>query len=306
LKVLLTGATGFIGSHVARALVRASHEVHAIVRPDDNMWRIQDILPALRVIRANILDSAFSLQPSVFDACIHLAWYVEPGKYLEAPENKQWVEASLRLARTLKDSGCRRFVAAGTCFEYAPSDPPQRETSHTEPSTLYVQSKLELFHALQTVGIEFAWVRFFYQYGPQEDPRRLVPVIINSLLNAQEAKLVAGDRTRDYLYIEDVASAVCAVAQSKITGAVNIGSSVPITVRDVALKIGNLLDRVDLIKVGALPYSASEPMHLLADNTKLRQGTGWRPGISLNDGLRQTVDWWKSQQRPKPPTPLTH
>jgi nucleoside-diphosphate-sugar epimerase len=304
-KVLLTGGTGFIGSHIARTLVRASHKVHAIVRPDDNMWRVGDILPSLRIIRADLLDPAFSLQPASFDVGIHLAWYVEPGKYLEGPQNKQWVEASLRLARTLKNLGCRRFVAAGTCFEYAPSDPPQRETTLTKPSTLYVQSKLELFHALQSVGIEFAWVRFFYQYGPHEDPRRLVPVIINSLLNAQEVKLVPGDRTRDYLYIEDVASAVCAVAQSRITGAVNIGSGVPVTVRDVALKIGDLLDRVDLIKVGALPHSANEPMHLLADNTKLR-GTGWKPLVSLDAGLRQTVEWWKSQSCSTPPTSSGH
>jgi nucleoside-diphosphate-sugar epimerase len=304
-KILLTGATGFIGSHVARALIRARHEVHAIVHPDDDMWRIRDILPSLCIMRADILDSPFSLQPSAFDACIHLAWYVEPGKYLHAPQNKDWVDASLQLARALKDSGCRRFIAAGTCFEYAPSDPPQRESSRTEPSTLYVQSKLELFHALQSVGIEFTWVRFFYQYGPHEDPRRLVPVIINSLLSAQEVKLVPGDRMRDYLYIEDVASAVCAVVQSRITGAVNIGSGAPVTVRDIALKIGHLLDRIDLIKLGALPYSANEPMHIVADNTKL-SSIGWSPRFNLDDGLRQTVEWWKSQQRPAPPPMSTH
>jgi nucleoside-diphosphate-sugar epimerase len=269
------------------------------------MWRIRDILPSLRIVSADLLDLAFTLPPVSFDACIHLAWYVEPGKYLDSPQNRDWVEASLRLARTLKDSGCQRFVAAGTCFEYAPADPPQRESTPTAPSTLYVDSKLNLLHALEAVGIEFSWLRFFYQYGPQEDPRRLVPVIINSLLNGQEVKLVPGDRMRDYLYIEDVASAVCAVAQSNITGAVNIGSGVPATVHDIALKIGHLLDRVDLLRFGALPYSAKEPMHLLADNTKLRDNTGWEPRVSLNDGLRQTVEWWKSQQRPRPPIAST-
>jgi nucleoside-diphosphate-sugar epimerase len=98
---------------------------------------------------------------------------------------------------------------------------------------------------------------------------------------------------------------VCAVAQSSLTGAVNIGSGVTVTVRDIALKIGGLLNRVDLIKLGALPYSANEPMHLLADNTKLRS-TGWNSRTSLNDGLRETVEWWKSQQRPGPPTLSTH
>jgi len=66
-------------------------------------------------------------------------------------------------------------------------------------------------------------------------------------------------------------------------------------VRDIALKIGELLDRVELIKLGALPWSPTEPMHILADNTKLREGTGWKPRYNLEDGLRQTIDWWKKR-----------
>jgi len=294
-KILVTGAAGFIGSHIARELVRQGHEVHALVRPQTDLGRIQDIRDSLHFIHGDLLDSSFILHPSSFDACLHLAWYVEPGKYLHAPLNKDWVEATLRLARNLRDAGCRRFVGAGTCFEYAPCDPPQSESTPTAPSTVYVQSKLELFHALPSVGIDFAWVRFFYQYGPYEDPRRLVPVVINRLRQGQEAKLVTGDRLRDYLHIADVASAVGAVAQSKLTGAVNIGSGVRMTVRDIALKIGELFDRVDLIKLGAYPDSPTEPMHLLADNSKLRDGTGWKPRYDLDAGLRQTIEWWKGR-----------
>ncbi|MGH9592261.1 MAG: GDP-mannose 4,6-dehydratase, partial [Bryobacteraceae bacterium] len=121
----------------------------------------------------------------------------------------------------------------------------------------------------------------------------LVPVVINLLRCGQEAKLVVGDRIRDYLHVEDVASAVCAVAHSQLTGAVNIGSGVRVTVRDIALKIGELLGRVDLIKLVALPDSPTEPMHLLADNTRLREGTGWKPRYDLDSGLRQTIEWWK-------------
>jgi len=293
MRILLTGAAGFIGSRIARQLVREGHEVHALVRPQTNLWRVEDIRDSLHFTHGDLLDPSVALPSSRFDLCLHLAWYVEPGKYLQSPLNKDWVEASLRLARSLKQAGCPRFIAAGTCFEYAASDPPQRETTPLEPTTPYVRAKIELFQALQAVGIDFAWVRFFYQYGPYEDPRRLIPVVINRLLHDEEVKLVPGDRIRDYLHVEDVASAVCAVAQSKLTGPVNIGSAVPVTVRDIALKIGELLDRADLIKPGALPWSSTEPMHLLADNTKLREGTGWAPRYSLDDGLRQTIDWWK-------------
>jgi len=294
-KILVTGAAGFIGSHIALQLVREGHEVHAVVKPETSLWRLEDIRDSLHFIHGDLLDPSSIPHPLQFDVCIHLAWYVEPGKYLHSPLNKAWVEASLRLARYLKIAGCRRFVAAGTCFEYASSDPPQHESTPTAPSTPYVESKLELFNALPSVGIDFAWVRFFYQYGPYEDPRRLMPVVINLLRRGEEAKLVPGDRIRDYLHIEDVASAVCAIAQSKLTGAVNVGSGAPITIRDIAVKIGELLNRPDLIKLGAFPWSPTEPMHILADNTKLREGTGWKPRYNLEDGLRQTIDWWKSR-----------
>lgn len=294
MKVLLTGTAGFVGSHVARELVREGHEVHAVVRPTTDLGRIEDLRDSLHFIQGDILDSSFVPSPSVFDCCIHLAWYVEPGKYLQSPLNKDWVTASLRLARFLQGAGCRRFIATGTCFEYAPSDPPQRESSPTKLSTPYVQAKLELLEALQSLDIETAWVRLFYQYGPGEDPRRLVPVVINNLLRGQEMKLVPGERVRDFLHIEDVARAVCAIAGSNLTGAVNIGSGVPTTVREIALNIGEILHRVDLLKIGALPYGPTEPMDLLADNTKLR-GTGWSQRYALEEGLHETIDWWKSR-----------
>ena len=267
MKVLLTGATGFIGSHVARAL--AGHEVVTLGR--------------------DLLSPTFRFPLSVFDVCIHLAWYVEPGKYLESSLNEQWVDASLRLARTIR---CRRFIGAGTCFEYAPSDEPLRESSPTDPRTLYARSKLKLFEELQRLGNEVAWVRFFYQYGPHEDARRLVPVVINTLLRGEEAKLVPGDRRRDYLHIEDVGSAVAAVAQSQLTGPVNIGSGAATNAREIGLKIGELLGRPGLVKLGALPYSPTEPMHLVADNAKLRS-TGWTPRFDLATGLRETIEWWR-------------
>jgi UDP-glucuronate decarboxylase len=294
-KVLLTGAAGFIGSHVARQLVRQNHEVHALVRPGSELWRVSDIKSSLHIVHGDLVDPSFVFQPGPYDLCIHLAWNVEPGKYLHPPQNEDWVAASLRLANALRDAGCRRFIGTGSSFEYAPSDLPQRESGPTKPSTPYGKSKLELFTALQSSGNELAWVRPFYLYGPAEDPRRLVPVVINSLLRDQETKLVPGDRLRDYLHVEDVASAVCAVAASRLTGAVNIASGVPVTVREIALKIGEELQRVELVKLGALPYAADEPPHLLADNTKLREGTGWKPRYPLAEGLRQTIKWWKSR-----------
>ncbi len=229
MRILLTGGAGFIGSHIARELVRQGHEVHASCsRGVDLLAHCRRGHSSLHFIKGRFAGSASVLQPvGGFDLGLHLAWYVEPGKYLHPRKTGldrcQPATGAPASKRKAADVSSRPEHVSSM----PPSDPPQSESTPTaHRPLLYAQSKLELFQALPSVGIDFAWVRFFYQYGPYEDPRRLVPVVINLLRQGQEAKLVTGDRMRDYLHIEDVASAVCAVAQSKLTGAVNIGSGV--------------------------------------------------------------------------------
>lgn len=302
MKVLLTGATGFIGSHVARALVRQGHEIHALVRPGSDLSRIADIQSSLRLVAGDLLNSSFALPSSSFDLAVHLAWYVEPGKYLTSPQNVEFLCASLRFAKHLADSGCKRLVAAGTCFEYDTDLGVLSESCPTRPRHLYAASKLALYHALEgfyaTKSIEFAWTRFFYLYGPFENPGRLVPVVVNGLLKGETVKLPPGEQVRDYLHIEDVAGAVCAVAASRLTGAVNIGSGQPVAVRDVALKIGEIIGRPELISLGALPQPPDDPMRIVADNSRLVQNTNWKPRYTLESGLQHTIEWWKHVARP--------
>lgn len=299
MKILLSGATGFIGSHVARQLLGEGHEVHALVRPKSDLSRIADIESSLHLISADLLQYPFTVIHEPFPICIHLAWYVEPGKYLAAPQNLDFLSASLRLARQMAEAGCKRFVAAGTCFEYDTDAGTLSESSTVLPRNLYSACKLALFLTLEqfcrTAGMEFAWTRFFYQYGPFEDSRRLVPSVINALLHGKPAQLTPGEQIRDFLHITDVAAAVCIVARSRLTGAVNIGSGQPVTVGELARKIGNLMGKPELVKLGTLPYPPGEPMRIVADNTRLRKETDWQPRFDLDAGLRQTIDWWKSR-----------
>lgn len=300
MKILLTGATGFVGSHLARLLVREGCEVFAVVRENSNLWRINDIVQNLHLVRCNLLayeNLDAHLKKIKPEMCIHLAWYAVPGKYLGAEDNMTSLAASLHLVSSLKKADCRRFVGVGTCFEYDTSLGQLSETSPTRPDSLYAASKL----ALQTVlkqfgdasGMQIAWPRLFYQYGPFEDERRLVPSVISSLLRNQGVNTTKGEQIRDYLHIEDVASAIWAIANSSLIGPVNIGSGQPVAIKDIVTTIGTILGRSGLIRLGALPYGAKDPMFICADNRQLRQYTDWIPRHDLEDGLGQTIEWWQ-------------
>ena len=300
MKIFLTGATGFIGSHVGRLLVHEGCEVHALIGERSNLWRIEDIVPLLHRVQCDLL--AFEeldahlrrIQP---DLCIHLAWYAVPGQYLKSVENLNLLSASLHLASRLADLGCKRFIGIGTCFEYDTSLGYFSEQSPTRPHNLYAATKLATQITLEqlahTTGMAIAWARLFYQYGPFEDEQRLVPSVICSLLRNQIVKATKGEQVRDYLYVEDVAAAIWAVALSDLLGPVNIGSGKPVAVRDIVTRIGAILNRPELVQIGALPYTASDPMFICANNRLLAENTSWVPRYNPEQGLRQTVEWWQ-------------
>lgn len=300
MKVLLTGAAGFVGSHVARALVHDGCEVHALVRPSSDLWRIQDVVPALHLVRCDLsasdeLDAHLrKIQPEL---CVHLAWHTAPPGYSTAPENLEMLAVSLGLASRLAELGCRRFVGVGTCFEYDTSLGYLSETSRTRPLNLYGASKLALQVVLEqfstTSGMEVAWARLFYLYGPSEREQRLVPSVICSLLRNELAKATKGEQVRDFLHVADAAAAIWAVAQSDLLGSVNVGSGQPVTVEKMVTTVGTILGRPDLVALGALPYNPADPMFVCADNRRLTENTNWVPRFDLASGLRDTAEWWR-------------
>jgi len=300
MKVLITGASGFVGSHVARLLVAEGCEVYALVRESSNRWRIRDILPSMYLRQSDLV--AFEnvntyLQEIKPELCIHLAWYAVPGKYLNSQENLDSIQASINLLSQLAELGCKRFVGIGTCFEYDLSLGYLSESSLTKPITLYAATKVALSTILQQFAqiteMEVAWIRLFYQYGPMEDERRLIPSVISSLLRDEVVKTTKGEQIRDFLHIEDVASAIWAVAKSNVSGVVNVGSGQPVTVGQIALELGNLLGKPDLIHLGALPYRPNDPMFICANNELLRKKTDWTPKYNLTTGLKNTIEWYK-------------
>jgi nucleoside-diphosphate-sugar epimerase len=312
MRVLLTGATGFVGSHVARVLLAQGHEVHAPVRPSSQRARIADIERDLRLIAHDLLvDEPAALASHKPELCIHAAWYAEPGRYLSAPVNVDFMAASARLALTLAEAGCRRFIGVGTCFEYDVSHGRLTETTPTRPRHLYSAAKLSVALLLEQIaastGMSYAWARLFYLYGPHEHPRRLVPAVTTALLRGEEAPVTPGEQVRDFLHVEDVGAAICAIAGADLTGPVNVGSGVETTVKELVGVIEDLIGTCGLVRLGARPYAEGEPMRIVAANESLR-ACGWTPRYDLRTGLSATVDWWRQQidaARPPDPRPVS-
>ena len=298
MRVFLTGASGFIGAHVMRLLLDRGHSVTALVMPGDPLWRLQDVAGRFAIVEGLLSDTEIlrqalaEFQP---EACIHLAWYAEPGKYLHSPENIPSLTASLTLLNELIQVGCRQVVMAGTCAEYDTELGYLREDTPTRPATLYAAAKLSCCLLGQQIAaqakINFAWGRIFYPYGPQEDERRVVPAVIRALQKGKPFPATSGEQVRDYIHVEDVAAAFCALAEKQVNGVLNISSGVPVTIRQLLETIGNLMGRADLIQFGAQLYRAWEPPFICGDNRRLRE-LGWNPAYGLTQGLEQTIRWW--------------
>lgn len=298
---MVTGGTGFIGSHVVRQLLNSGRDVAVVTRSAGGVDRLGHVPDAVALIRADLTDSASvrrALSDWRPDACIHLAWFAEPGQYLQSLENLSALGSTLTLLQELADVGCTRVAMAGTCAEYDSSRGWLREDSPTDPQTLYAATKLSAALITREVarikGLQLAWGRVFYPYGPGEDERRAVPAAIRSLLAGIPFGTTAGAQVRDYIHAEDVALAFVCLIDESASGVYNISSGIPITMRRVMDTIGEIIDGTDLIRFGALPYREWDPMFVCGDDSRLRK-LGWAPRYSLHTGMEQTIAWWRAR-----------
>ncbi|WP_372522586.1 NAD-dependent epimerase/dehydratase family protein [Sulfuricaulis sp.] len=300
-RVLVTGATGFIGHHSLPRLLESGYEVHAVsgqrapeARSRDIVWHRANILEP-----GEIASLVGKVQPTHL---LHFAWYAVPGKYWTAPENLAWVRATANLMQIFSDHGGQRAVMAGSCAEYDwKFDYCSELFTPCRPATLYGACK----HGTQVLldawsrqaGLSSAWGRIFFLYGPGEYPSRLVPSVINSLLRNEPALCTHGNQVRDFMHVEDVARAFVALLDSDARGAVNIASGVSASLKDVIHAIADHLNKRDLVRLGAVPAPAGEPGALIADVGRLRDEVGFRPRYELKQGIAQTVENMKSVER---------
>jgi len=285
-RYLVTGASGFLGRACLPLLIESGHEVHAVSRVtrDDVgvTWHRTDLL---NEDPARLLEL---IQPTHL---LHLAWIADPGEFWESPLNRHWLASSCALLDTFAGE---RVVVAGTCAEYDWQAGICHESeTPLKPISAHSRAKAELSRDLAGRSLSSAWSRIFWPFGPGEPQKKLVASVVQGLLAGRAVPCTEGLQRRDFMYIDDVAGALVALADSEVTGPVNIGSGQAIAVRDLVLEFAAALGRRDLIEFGARPSNPAVPPLVVADVTRLAQEVGYQPRVSLTQAIDHTISYWK-------------
>jgi nucleoside-diphosphate-sugar epimerase len=308
-KVLVTGAGGFIGRSSLEPLRNAGYEICAILSPRAHQRdRAGGALPDVDVRHADLTDP--DAVDALFEAVkpthlLHFAWIATPGLYWHSEENYRWLSASRYLLASFARSGGRRAVMAGSCAEYDWSrvavcderSSPLADAAGT--ATPYAACKIAMHRSLEEYGrshrVSTAWGRIFFQYGPGEHRDRLIPSVILNLLGGREARCTHGRQVRSFLHVEDVGAAFAALLASSVEGPVNIGSGDRIAIAELLERLARNIGRPELLKLGARPAPPGEPAVLVPDIRRLSGEVGWSPRRPLDEGLADTVNWWRTR-----------
>jgi nucleoside-diphosphate-sugar epimerase len=295
-RVLVTGASGFIGRWSLEPLLARGAEVHAVQRHAP---------PTTAGVVAHAADlhdreAVESLMRRIKPThLLHFAWIATPGVYLTSLDNPLWLRSSLQVVDAFLANGGSRVVVAGTVAEYDWSAGVCSErTTPCRPATLYAACKHAQYEVLERwsaqAGFSFAEGRLFWTYGPEESPERLVPGMIHAGLSRRPFQLRYPAQVRDYLHVADVGAAFSALLASEVQGAVNIGSGEGVALSRLGEIVGEETGEGLIIQPG--DDSANDPAPLVcAETSRLMRDVGFTPRYRLEQGIRDTVAWWKEQ-----------
>ena len=307
LNVIITGATGFIGSAVLAELLANGAHVTVLLRPDSDRRRLAAMqgfneLTYYGMLSKETIHDLHERQPDIF---IHCAWRgvggSEKNEAFQMYDNIPLTTDSVELAAAV---GCKQWIGFGSQAEYGNPNRRINEDCPLEPTTLYGKAKLasgkaalELCEAHNMAG---AWLRVFSTYGPGDAPSWFIPYIIQEFLGGYSPKLTKCEQFWDYLYVTDAARAVVATAIGSVSGVFNLGSgssySLKESVEAIRSELGSPVEPV----YGAVPYRQDQVMHLEADITKLMAATGWSPVVTRFEGIRKVVEFEQNFRSPCP------
>lgn len=305
---LVTGASGFIGANLCRRLLRAGHSVHAVVRPDADIWRLEAIRGEVTLHELELRD-AVALRATLdgvgADWLFHLAAY---GAYSWQTETEGIFTTNTVASAELVNMACARgfeaFVQAGSSSEYGVKDHPALESERVEPNSAYAVSKATATHYARAVaqhrGVHIVTLRLCSVYGPWEEPKRLMPSLAMFGLQRRLPPLADSRTALDFVFVDDVCEAFirAACATSLERGAVlNVGSG---TRTSLAELVGLTCQELAIDEQPRWSTMASRTWDTtawMADCTRIRSQLGWVPRWSLAEGFHSLVEWLAQDSR---------
>jgi nucleoside-diphosphate-sugar epimerase len=309
-RVLVTGGSGFIGSHLVDQLITEGHEVAVTVRYGNVMKneRLRHCWDHIQVIEADLRNRGALASIGEFapELIFHLAAYNHVGQSFTQVEECFDVNAkgTANLLDTCPDS-VERFVYMSTSEVYGhQTNVPFIETMCPEPISPYAITKYagELYcHMKQRIGRKPSVVitRAFNTFGPYQSAKAVIPELIISCLKGEPVKTTKGEQTREFNYVSNVVDGLikAAMHEETVEGPINIAAGEEVSISDLVRKIAELTETRSQIEIGALPYRPTEIWRMYADSTRAREVLKWQPTIMLEEGLKRTIAWFREYYR---------
>lgn len=305
-RILVTGATGFLGSHIVRALVAERHGVVATARVQSNRWRLEDQADRICWVSIDLSNPktiADALELNRPEIVLHCAAYGMD--YTEQSLEEAVSSNILGTQRLLEEAsrvGVRRFIHVGSCFEYGDKSGPVSESDVLEPVSMYGATKaaatLLTIQQSKVLGVPTVVVRPFGLYGPYDREDKFVPQVIRACLAGSQLDVTGGEQVRDYTYSDDAVRMFVQLVETQDFPAgeiLNLASGRPVRLREIGDLVANLMNAGQLLRWGARHHRPDELKALMANIDKARRLIGWEPRTSLEKGLADTILWYKTQ-----------
>jgi len=303
MKAFITGISGFVGAGLARRLLKEGYEVHGLVRPTANLWRLEEVSDSLHMHEGDLLEQASivrALQAAKPDVVFHLGVY---GAYSTQKDKEKILQTSvlstLTLLEAAKEVGAGMFVNTGSSSEYGTKDHPMREDERIDPNSYYAVGKaaqtLLCQHFAHEEKFPVVTLRLFSVYGPYEEPGRLVPTVILHALSGKEILISDPMVARDFIYLDDVTRALFLASKNPALAGeiVNLGTGIEHTLGDMADAIIKNTKTNSAYTIGGTEKRSFDTHTWVADAGKIKSLLGFTPRYTLDEGVAESVSWFK-------------
>ncbi len=295
MKILVTGATGTIGTAVSRVAVSKGHEVTCIVNPESKRTEKLKSIEGVNIIPCSIVDYNRLELEEKYDVLIHLAWAKTTVSGRDDVDTQLVnVMYTLDAVKLASRCGCKMFIGAGSQAEYGIKDEPLTPELPVNPESgygiaKYTAGKMSKILA-EKLGMRFAWMRILSIYGPDDGASSLISYVVSSIEQKIKPALTKCEQQWDYLYSEDAAEAFLAVAESDIKSKYYVlGSGNGRRLREYVEEIRDIIAPGVQLGFGEKDYYPHQPMYLVADVSELTNDTGWKPHVRFADGIDRII-----------------